>query len=194
MQLSMEIDRLHVVQDLFGDKSSRGFLTLVPGALLSLIYFHLIRHCMLHCLDHVSLSTMRTKEFFIFDERERVGRLIKDHKMESVQQQRLLMIPHGHSSTFVSFFCPRNSLIISPQYTVHSARSLLQKKTTLEAPFCILMNFATRNLISCRYTRKINMWSPMRMLGVVSCWVLCGLIFLYKSRLEPQHLTFWIFE
>lgn len=151
----MEIDRLHVVQDLFGDKSSCGFLTLVPGALLSLIYFHLIRHCMLFLclrprLDHA-------KEFFFIFEWES-ERLIKDHKMESVQQQRLLMIPHGHSSTFVSFFCPRNSLIISSTiHRIYRAR-VLSQKTTLEAPFCILMNFATRNLISCRYTRKINMW------------------------------------
>lgn len=127
----MEIDRLHVVQDLFGDKSSRGFLVFFQERFNPwFIFISLGTAC--YCLNHVQHAN---EEFFIFNATQvRVGWLIKDHKMESVQrQQRLLMIPHGHSSTFVSFFCPCNSLIISSTIHnhVHIERTLSFKKKLL---------------------------------------------------------------
>lgn len=98
-----------------------------------------------HQALHVAGLRVRMRGIFYLQRvraRERESRrLIKDHKMESVQQQqRLLMIPHGHSSTFVSFSCPRNSLIISSQLCVYKIprerrQSALSQKTTLEAPF-----------------------------------------------------------
>lgn len=152
MQLSMGIDRLHVVQDLFGDKSSRGFLALCSRSGLSLIYFHLIRRCML------LPPRPHARGEFLSSTGERVGDWLKTIKWESVQQQRLLMIPHGHSSTFVSFSCPRNSLIISSQLCAVRALSRNYSRGFL----CILMNRYTKS--DFKLLRKIN-------IPVVSCEV-----------------------